>query len=216
MTPLTTHLLLDAVYTDAALRLAVISADVNNYVDHVEHNEVIDRDWVLGSAAKLRELALELAAHEGLNPVAVYSQRLEAIQQRNVLNNPFLARSAAHAAFAAKTWRDLQITQAEHDRVYHPDVFGLTKNDQLRHYAFHVAKLAGLLAQRARTDDGGELTVRRIADLMLFGVKLATVMGVKLDPQPLPVSVDSTWRSAGSDPADLRAANTAAAAAGLL
>jgi hypothetical protein len=65
-------------------------------------------------------------------------------------------------------------------------VVGLTKSDQLRHYALHLAKLAAATAGIVR----GEVEVedwiaRRLPDMFLFGLKLATVTGQKLEDQPL-------------------------------
>ena len=52
--------------------------------------------------------------------------------------------------------------------------------EQLRHYAFHLAKLAGAAAQAADGDES-DFLARRLPDLLLFGVKLAT-----LTNEPLP------------------------------
>ena len=53
-------------------------------------------------------------------------------------------RELGHKAiYTANSWRALQLVQAEHDRHYHPDVCGLTKGEQLRHYALHLAKIVG-------------------------------------------------------------------------
>ena len=51
----------DRHFQDFALRLAPAAAAVANYCDHVEHNEIADRAWVLGVGADLRQLAWELA-----------------------------------------------------------------------------------------------------------------------------------------------------------
>lgn len=81
----------------------------------------------------------------------------------------------------------VQLVQLEHDRAYHLDVLGLSRADQLRHYAFHVAKLAGSFARRARGQAGDEEIVeRRLPDVLLFGIKLATVMAERLPDEPLP------------------------------
>ena len=70
--------------------------------------------------------------------------------------------------------------QWEHDRNYHPDVLGLSRYEQLRHYAFHLAKLAGAAAAAASGDES-DFLARRLPDLLLFGLKLAT-----LTNEPLP------------------------------
>jgi hypothetical protein len=161
-------------------KVARAAAAVGNYCDHVEHNEVVDRAWILDSGAVLREIAYEIFAAMDLSPLDVYTQRLQEIESRNVLHPqsalPEIASVALSIALAASTWRDLQRAQSQHDRDYHPDVIGLSKYDQLRHYAFHLSKLAGALAEVCV----GELSfedfcAKRLADILLFGIKLSTV-----------------------------------------
>jgi hypothetical protein len=65
--------------------------------------------------------------------------------------------------------------QWEHDRRYHLDVFGLSRYEQLRHYAFHLAKLAGAASESDDRD-----FQRRLPDVLLFGLKLATLMSEQL------------------------------------
>jgi hypothetical protein len=84
------------------------------------------------------------------------------------------------------TWRQVQLAQVEHDRFYHADVLGLCKLDQLRHYALHVAKLAGAVASTLRGDTPlDDLLSRRVPDMIIFGVKLATVIGERLPDEPV-------------------------------
>lgn len=164
----------------AALDLATASAAVSNFCDHVEHNERAEIADVQTAAATLRETAVWLSRMGGRNPVELYADRLASIEARNVLHFEGALDSAAEARQAGD-WRSLQIIQAEHDHAYHADVVGLTKSDQLRHYALHVAKLAGATAQVAT----GELSQadwlqRRVADMLLFGLKLSTVTSERL------------------------------------
>jgi hypothetical protein len=166
---------------DYALRLAPAAASVANFCDHAEHNEVAERHWVLGPAARLRELALEIAGAAGLDLVELYAERLGAIEARNVLSRPG-GFDGHRAALGADSWRDLQLVQIEHDHRYHPDVCGLTKAEQLRHYALHLAKIVGAFAEPAPAED---LLVRRLPDILLFAIKLHTVMGVRLADEPL-------------------------------
>jgi hypothetical protein len=87
----------------------------------------------------------------------------------------------------ASTWRELQLVQAAHDKDYHADVAGLSKAEQLRHYALHTAKLAGATAAAARAGaDPADWLARRVPDMLLFGLKLATVTGLKLADEALP------------------------------
>jgi hypothetical protein len=177
-----------SLFQQFALRLAPLSASVANYCDHVEHNEFADRDWVLASASELREAASELAERFGLNMVEMYAERVGEIEARNVLARPD-GYDGHRAALEARTWRDLQLVQAEHDRHYHPDVVGMAKDQQLRHYALHLAKAVGAFAEPREEQ---ELLHRRLPDVLLFGIKLSTVMGARLPDDALarlPISV---------------------------
>lgn len=168
---------------EAALDIAVTAGRLANYCDHVEHGEPADPAWVRASGSELRELAIRLGAEE---LVARYACRLEQIEARNPLQGP---ESPAGGALArkARSWRGLQLVQVAHDRAYHPDVLGLSRYEQLRHYVFHLSKLAGAFARAARgAAEPAEIMERRWPDLLLFGLKLATVAGETLDDAPLP------------------------------
>jgi hypothetical protein len=165
-----------------ALATAPLAAAVANYCDHVEHNESAETTWVIDAGEQLGQLALRFAQASDLDVVDLYAERLGAIEARNVLAKPG-SFDGRKAALAAATWRDLQLVQAEHDRLYHPDVNGLAKVEQLRHYAFHLAKLVGAFAE-ARDEDA--LINRRLPDALLFAIKLRTVMGTHLPDDSLP------------------------------
>jgi hypothetical protein len=165
-----------------ALAAAPKAAAVANYCDHVEHNEAAETGWVLDAGSDLSRLAFEFAHAAGVDLLRLYAERLGAIESGNVIARPggFDGRAAA---LAAASWRELQLVQVEHDRSYHPDVFGLARTEQLRHYAFHLAKIVGAFADAANPD---ELINRRLPDLLLFAIKLQTVMGKRLGDEPLP------------------------------
>jgi hypothetical protein len=167
---------------DYALRIAPLTASVANFCDHAEHNEVADRDWVLQPAAQLRALACEIADAAGMAIVDLYAERLGAIEARNVLGHPG-AFDGHRGALEAESWRELQLVQARHDEHYHQDVCGLAKAEQLRHYALHLSKIVGAFADPS---DERDLLDKRLPDLLLFAIKLATVMGVRLPDEPLP------------------------------
>lgn len=170
-----------------ALILARLAADVANYCDHVEHNEEVSRRWVLRAASDLRELSGEIANAIGVDLLASYGNRLLAIEVKNVMNSAD-SFDGCVAVQQAHTWRDLQLVQIQHDRFFHPDVLGLHKLDQLRHYSLHLSKLAGAFARWAMDEAlDEEIAGRRLPDMLLFGIKLSTVMGEKLDENALPV-----------------------------
>jgi hypothetical protein len=165
-----------------ALKLAPAAAAVANYCDHVEHNEDAEPEHVAAAADAARELAVEFAATANADIVALYAERLAAIEERNVLKRADSYDGHA-AALAAMSWRDLQIVQSDHDRIYHPDVVGLAKNEQLRHYALHLTKIVGAFADAA---EAAEILFRRLPDTMLFAIKLQTVIGRRLSDDRLP------------------------------
>ena len=173
----------ESYFHDFALQAAPQAAAVANYCDHVEHNEVVYTSWVTSAGEALRTLALDFAAAHSLDVLALYAARLHAIEARNVLSHEASFDGCA-AAEGATTWRQLQLVQAEHDRYYHPDVVGLKKLDQLRHYALHLAKIVGAFAG---AQDAEELINRRLPDTLLFAIKLHTVMGQALADEALPV-----------------------------
>jgi hypothetical protein len=163
-----------------AKEMVVAAAAVANYCDHVEHNEVVELVWVTDSAKTLRKVACEAAAAEGVDLQMRYAERLRAIEARNPISNPDTP-DGGEAAEVATNWRALQLAQVAHDRYYHSDVIGLSKADQLRHYALHCAKLAGAYAELAADELGVEdFRARRLPDTLLFGLKLATVTGKRL------------------------------------
>lgn len=171
----------DRQFQDFALRLAPLAAAVANYCDHVEHNEIAERAWVVEAGADLRRLACEQALAADLAPIDLYAERLGEIEARNVLAHPG-SYDGHREALEARTWRELQLVQVAHDRHYHPDVVGLAKDEQLRHYVLHLSKVVGAFAEPR---DRVELLRRRLPDVLLFGIKLWTVMGSRLGDEAL-------------------------------
>lgn len=165
---------------------AIAAAQVANFCDHADHNEPSEPSWVTGAGATLRRVAERIAVRAGVDLLSAYAERLGAVETRST-HDGFDGHAAA---LAARTWRELQRIQEEHDRVYHPDVFGMRKSDQLNHYALHLSKLVGALGL-ILTDQGDrdDFRQRRLPDMLLFGIKLATVMGQKLPDEPLPDSL---------------------------
>lgn len=87
----------------------------------------------------LRRVAHDLASGLGEEIVTLYAELLGELEESSVLDPEFDGQAAARKA---STLRELQLVQVSHDRAYHPDVFGMSRADQVRHYAFHLAKLA--------------------------------------------------------------------------
>lgn len=191
---------------EAALRLAVTAGEVANFCDHAEHNEIADLEALRRGGRELRATAIEISLRSGEDAIGLYSRRLRAIEVRNVLWHED-ALDGAELASNAATWRALQLVQAAHDKAYHSDVVGLAKADQLRHYALHIAKLAGATAALAQGHgDPTDWLDRRVPDMLLFGIKLATVSGEKLPDEEVPRHVATDRRRDARDARDALAA----------
>jgi len=170
---------------DALVVLAVNAASVANVCDHVEHNEDASMQSVRGAAREVRGIGVRLAIQAGRDPVELYKARLDQIETRNVLFGEGSFDGPASMP-EEPTWYQLQRVQIDHDRCYHPDVIGMAKLEQLRHYALHLAKLSGAVAQAIAGQISREdLVARRVPDMLIFGVKLSTVTGERLPAESI-------------------------------
>ena len=173
-----------AVLYRAVLDLVDAAAACASYCEHAEHCEPADISQVVAAAETLRRVAGRLAAQSQISLRQTYEDRIRAVETGS-LHAVTVDGSAgllvgADALAKARRWDQAQAAQAAHDRQYHPDVFGMPKTDQLRHYAFHVTKLAGLLAGVLEHGNWDGFRDRRLADIAVFGVKLATVCNQRL------------------------------------
>jgi hypothetical protein len=169
----------------AARTLVCITGTLARLCDRAERNEDASRDVVIVAGAELSSSALALLREHDMNPLDAYASRLAQIEIRHPLAGARLF-DADYVVRNVKSWRGLQQAQAHHDAVYHPDVTGLAKIDQLRHYTLHLAKLAWLLQDAANGGDiGGDITNDCMVDILAFGVKLATVCGQILPDTPI-------------------------------
>ncbi len=155
------------------------AASLAAYCEHVEHNEAHAVDDPATAGDSLRAIALALACEAGVSLLELYRARIEAIEAGSIHSataiDGIVEMPGADALRHAATWRHVQIAQLLHDRRFHPDVFGLSKLEQLRHYTLHVTKLAGLLIDAEEPDAWRQFAQHRLPDLAVFGVKLATV-----------------------------------------
>lgn len=171
---------------DALRRVAIAAGEAALYCDRSEHAEQADVGWLQKASDELRETAVRVAESLEVDLLIVYARRLGEVEAKS----PF--RLAADfdgvtAARTAVTWRGVQRAQALHDREYHPDVVGLTRLDQARHCALHVAKLCGWYARATASEAAlKEIIDRRLADTLLFGIKLASLANVQLSDESLP------------------------------
>ncbi len=175
------------------LCLQTIEGVVNNlstFCDHVEHNETNDVNDINIAGKQLRCVAVELALQNGVCLPKIYANRIRKMEEGNIMRHAPLYGGApsflgAETIALAQTWRDLQIGQLLHDKQFHPDVFGMSKHQQLRHYNFHIAKLPYYFLKAIEENEMAIFCQRRLADIAAFGVKLATLRGEELPETPI-------------------------------
>lgn len=168
----------------AAFTLIRAAAACAAFCEHIEHNEPATTHQVVAAAESMRRVAAQLADQSGLSLRQAYEDRIRSVETTSLLRYVETVEQVdlvgADVLASARCWDEVQIAQLAHDRRFHPDVFGLPKIEQLRHYTFHVTKLAGLLAEAVEQDSWDVFRDERLADIAVFGVKLATVCNERL------------------------------------
>ena len=155
--------------------------------EHAEHAEGV-RHSLAAVGQSLRQTAGRMAHQAGFGLGQLYLVRIwgvESTSQLRFVGPGRVELSGLEIMFGAKTWRQFQIGQIAHDQQFHPDVFGLSHYDQLRHYSFHITKLAWLLDMASSRDNLDKFYSTRLPDIALFGIKLATLVGQKLPDEPI-------------------------------
>lgn len=166
-------------------QLVAAVGQLARHCDRAEHNEQTSRDLLVNVGETLREMAVALVGSRSA-VIGAYADRIDQVEMRHPLGGAEVFEGG-QAIRDAKTWLDLQRAQIRHDLIYHADVVGLAKYDQLRHYTLHLAKLAWLMQEAGYADEDAheEFLSSRVPDLFLFGIKLATVAGARLPEQTL-------------------------------
>ena len=181
----------DSALECASRVLVRASAACASFCEHVEHNEPTTTHGVVEAAAEMRRVASSLAAASGQSLRSLYLERLRSVEASSIFRFTGVPGGeclvGAEALARSDHWENAQVAQVIHDRQFHPDVFGLSKVDQLRHYTFHTVKLAGLLVDAIDRNEWPAFVRARLADVAIFGVKLATVCNEKLPPSPIDV-----------------------------
>ncbi|MFC6609810.1 hypothetical protein ACFQFC_22605 [Amorphoplanes digitatis] len=158
------------------------AAELARHCDRAEHNEQVDRAKLLGAAADLRAMGWRLSAGFGADLRQRYADRLEMLESRHPLAGGG-AFDGGEAVRVSKTLLELQRAQIRHDMVYHPDVAGMPKYAQLRHFTLHLTKLTALLLDAIDGHDRDDFVNHRIADIFIFGIKISTVAGERLSEE---------------------------------
>lgn len=176
-------------FEDSARGLIRVAAALAGFCEHVEHNEPTIHQLPIDAARRLRAIAVDIATGTEIDLAQAYATRIAHVEQTSlhsqVPGSPIPFLPGADAMTSAATWAEFQIAQVVHDRQFHPDVFGLSKLDQLRHYTLHVTKLAGLLIDAIDSNDWDSFSPHRLSDLAIFGVKIATTCNDRLPAIPL-------------------------------
>jgi hypothetical protein len=168
------------------------SGAIARFCDHAEHVEEVDRSRIMEAAEQYRVAAVELAFAFQIDLREAYARRLAEVERSKHLFSLLDGFNGGKQAAEAATWRDLQRIQFHHDRSYHPDVVTLSQAEHLRHCAFHGAKLAGQLANITPDEHGrSKLADHVLADLVVFALKLPTLLKVLLPNEPLPLPLPS-------------------------
>ncbi|MEU7904251.1 hypothetical protein [Actinoplanes sp. NPDC049118] len=158
------------------------AADLARHCDRAEHNEQVDREKLLRAAADLRAMGWRLAEASGIDLRQRYSERLDMLESRHPLAGGG-GFDGGEAVLVSKTLLELQRAQIRHDMAYHPDVAGMPKYAQLRHFTLHLTKLTALLLDAIEGHDRDDFINNRIADIFIFGIKISTVASERLSDE---------------------------------
>lgn len=168
---------------DLTFALVKAAGTLATYCDRAEHSEVADRQSVTAVALSLRSLAVATCHDTGFDLHTLYAERISEIERRHPAFADDMFDGASMVRIA-KTWAQLQSAQYRHDQAYHPDVIGLAKWEQLRHYTLHISKLAMLSLETSETAaERTAFLARRLPDIVIFGIKLSTVCGERLSDE---------------------------------
>jgi hypothetical protein len=158
---------------------------VATFCDRTEHNEESVCSDLISAAHRLRRLSIFVAEWEGIDLQERYADRLAHVEGSSMYE--VALPSPSSEVRSSRTWRDLQVAQMRHDRHFHPDVFGLSRHSQLIHTSLHLAKINGAMAQLFGGSIGmvDDFNRRRLPDMLLFGIKISTIAGERLEDVPL-------------------------------
>ncbi len=134
-----------------------------------------------------------MAQQSGRSLRCAYVERIRLAESESMLR--FVAADRVDLAgferlVAATTWDEFQIGQLVHDRQFHPDVFGTSRYDQLRHYSFALARLPGAWYKAAQSGQVDDFYDQHLADVAIFGVRLASLINLKLPDGPVDEGFD--------------------------
>ena len=160
------------------------------YLDHIEHNQPSDATNINTAGKQLRQVAVTLALQNNISLKTIYGQRLRAIEEKSIRRLVPLYRGAppllgSETIAEAQTWADLQNGQLLHDEQFNPRLLNNSELQQLQHYFIHISKLPDYLLWAMMENDRSTFYQKHLADIIAFGVKLATLRDEMLPSQPL-------------------------------
>ncbi|MFD1145624.1 hypothetical protein [Saccharothrix hoggarensis] len=179
--------------------LITVTGVVASHCDRAEHVEQNSRAALVEVAVRTRSMAVALAAELDVDLRELYADRLARREAGHVLAGtpgpgqqafgygPWTGSFDGGAAVrSAVTWREWQQAQWWHDVTYLPDVAGMSRRDQLSHFGHHLAKLVWRMQEAIDIVETRAGFVRdRLPDILLFGIKLSTVVNDVLPQEPI-------------------------------
>ena len=169
---------------DTLHNLNEVVSKLSTYLEHAEHCEptdVADIDW---ASDQLLSIASSLSEQYDVDIGLALLERLNSIRtKRGVFTSE--ATSFAQVIEEAETWRMLQVGQFLHDKQCHTNVINNIEDAQLRHYTLHLAKLPFHFSAALQANNMSHFFESgRFADLIAFGLKLATLRKRELPETP--------------------------------
>lgn len=164
-------------------QFVLAAATLSKHCEHVEHcesNSVNDINLV---SEKLLQIALSIAIENKINLAEVYLKKLQTVEAKKHLQKTLLNEDPSLQAGPLTkdiTWQKIQINQLIYDRQSEPNMLGIPKYEQVRHYALQITKLASLLFEATENNQLKDFCDKHLADIAIIGVKLATLRGIKL------------------------------------
>ncbi|MYB40511.1 hypothetical protein F4X86_04595 [Candidatus Saccharibacteria bacterium] len=156
------------------------------HCERVDGNEKTSVKEVEEVVRNLLLTAFSLAQNAGVDLDKIYEEKIKQVEESRpdsrllgaspaILNAPKFFESPM-------TWRDMQINQVQHNRLFQEHIFGRAKYDQLCLYAL---QLMSLLGSMERYRHGGLAGLNRYAgDLAVLGLNLSILQNMELPDRP--------------------------------
>lgn len=146
-----------------------------------------DRRAFRFAGRSLRLNGTELICAIGHNPLEDCAGRLrETASEKGVSYTPAFGQEANRDVLPS--WRDLQLAEAEHQRLCDLEIAGLPLQQQMCRYAISLTAIAGAVAQAVESYAVEDESWRAFVDLLLISLRFSTIAGESLTDHPVPRS----------------------------